>query len=111
MSLTITDLAVKKAKQLRSKMNYSDSWVLRVGLSGGGCSGFKYKLDFVEEPSSKEEYRLIEKNGLKLVCDKKSYVFLVGTEIDYEETLMNSGFIFNSPMASRKCGCGESVGF
>jgi len=111
MSLLITELAVEKAKELRNKMEHPDSLVLRVGLSGGGCSGFKYNLDFIEEPEEKEEYKLIEKDGLKIVCDKKSYIFLVGTEIDYEETLMSSGFIFNSPMASRKCGCGESVGF
>ena len=112
MSFTITDLAAEKAKELRSKMNHPETWVLRVGLRGGGCSGFKYDMDFIEAPNNdNKDYKFIEKNGLQVVCDKKSYIFLIGTEIDYEETLMSSGFAFKSPMASSKCGCGESVGF
>ena len=65
----------------------------------------------MEPPENESLYKSIEKDGLRVLVDKKSYVFLAGTEIDYEETMMSSGFAFNSPMASSKCGCGESVGF
>ena len=111
MSFSITDNAVLKAKEIRSKLNMSEDWVLCVGLQGGGCSGFKYSIDFMEAPDDESRYRSIEKGGLRILCDKKSYIFLVGTEIDYEETIMSSGFTFNTPMATSKCGCGESVGF
>jgi iron-sulfur cluster assembly protein len=65
----------------------------------------------MEPPEDESLYRSIEKDGLRVLVDKKSYIFLVGTEIDYEETMMSSGFTFNSPMAASTCGCGESVGF
>ena len=111
LNLSITDFAVEKAKEIRDKMGKPEDWVLRVGLLGGGCSGFKYDIDIVEPPEDERKYRSIEDNGLRVLCDSKSYVFLIGTEIDYEETMMSSGFTFNSPMAASKCGCGESVGF
>tara|TARA_R110000824_G_scaffold401691_2_gene613707 strand:+ start:1546 stop:1881 length:336 start_codon:yes stop_codon:yes gene_type:complete len=111
MSFTITDRAVTKAKELRSKLDKPDNWVLTVGLRGGGCSGFKYEVDFVEPPENISLYKSIVRDNLHVFVDKKSYFFLMGTEIDYEETIMSSGFVFNSPMASSKCGCGESVGF
>jgi iron-sulfur cluster assembly protein len=111
MSFTITDKAAEKAKSFRAEMGASDDWVLCVSLQGGGCSGFKYQIDFMEPPEDESLYRSIEKDGLRVLVDKKSYIFLVGTEIDYEETMMSSGFTFNSPMAASTCGCGESVGF
>ena len=111
MSFTITPKAVEKAKELRNKLNKPSEWVLSVGLSGGGCSGFRYNIDFAPPPENEALYRSIESDGLRVVCDKKSYIFLVGTEIDYEETIMSSGFKFNTPKATSKCGCGESIGF
>ena len=111
MGFSITDRAVEKAKELRSSQNMPEDWVLCVGLTGGGCSGFKYMLDLVAPPEDEALYRSIEHDGLRVLCDRKSYLFLVGTEIDYEESLMSSGFTFNSPTATAKCGCGESVSF
>ena len=111
MKLTITDSAVQKAKEIRSRMDKPNDWPLHIGLQGGGCSGFKYQIDFIEPPEDESLYHVIEKPDLRMLIDKKSYIFLIGTEIDYEETIMSSGFTFNSPMASKKCGCGESVGF
>ena len=110
MTFTITEKAVKKAQEFRASLG-KPNWVFVIGLKGGGCSGFKYDLDFMPLPSDETEYNVIEKDGLRVFCDKKSFDFLVGTEIDYEETMMSSGFVFNSPMASSKCGCGESVAF
>ena len=111
MSFTITNRAVEKAKAFREKMGASNDWVLCVGLQGGGCSGFKYQIDVIAPPEDESLYRSIEKEGLRVLVDKKSYLFLAGTEIDYEETMMSSGFTFKSPMATSSCGCGESVGF
>ena len=109
--ITITDRAVEKAKYFREKMGAPNSWVMSVGLRGGGCSGFKYQVDFIAPPEDESNYKLIEAEGLRVLVDKKSYLFLIGTEIDYVETMMTSGFEFNSPKATRMCGCGESVGF
>lgn len=111
MSFTITDIAIEKAKEIRDKLGKPEDWVLCIGLQGGGCSGFKYNIDFMSPPEDEKLYHSLERGGLKVLCDKKSYIFLVGTEIDYEETIMSSGFTFNTPMATSKCGCGESVGF
>ena len=111
MTFTITERAVQKAREFRDKLGKPDDWVLSVGLKGGGCSGFKYEIDFMSLPEDETAYKIIEKDGLRVFCDKKSYIFLVGTEIDYEETMMSSGFVFNTPMATSTCGCGESVGF
>jgi len=111
MSFTITEFAVEKAKEIRNKLNKPEDWVLSVGLQGGGCSGFKYNIDFMAPPEDESLYRVIEHANLRILCDKKSYIFLVGTEIGYEETIMTSGFTFSTPQATRTCGCGESVGF
>ena len=109
--ITITDRAVAKAKSFREKMGAPDDWVMSVGLQGGGCSGVKYLIDFIEPPEDESIYKSIESDGLRVLVDKKSYLFLIGTEIDYVETMMSSGFEFNSPLAKNSCGCGESVGF
>ena len=111
MSFTITDFAIEKAKEIREKLGKPEDWVLCVGLRGGGCSGFKYDIDFMEPPEDESKYQVVERAGLRVLCDKKSYIFLVGSEIDYEETIMSSGFKFNTPKATSMCGCGESVGF
>ena len=111
MTFSITTKAVEKAKEIRTKLDKPEDWVLTIGLEGGGCSGFKYNIDFMAPPEDPDLYYSIEKEGLHVLCDKKSYIFLIGTEIDYEESIMTSGFIFNTPMATGTCGCGESVAF
>ena len=111
MSLTITKEALNKALELRKKLGHPDDWVLSIGLSGGGCSGFMYKFDFISPPETDKHYKVTKFDNINIYCDKKSYIFLNGTEIDYEETLMSSGFVFNNPLATRSCGCGESVAF
>jgi iron-sulfur cluster assembly protein len=111
VSFTITDAAVRKAKEIKKQSDYPEDWVLNVGLQSGGCSGFKYNIELMEPPEDETLFRVVEKLGLRVFCDKKSYLFLIGTEIGFEETLMQSGFTFNTPKATRKCGCGESVAF
>jgi len=79
---------------------------LRAGVMGGGCSGFTYCLDFTYEKNEKD--REIIDNGIKIYVDPKSYLYLMGTEIDYIDGLSGKGFKFENPNARRTCGCGES---
>jgi iron-sulfur cluster assembly protein len=80
--------------------------VLRVAVKGGGCSGLTYVLDIVDE--AHEGDKIIDMNGVKLAIDRKSYIFLAGTELDYSGGLNGKGFIFNNPNAKKACGCGTS---
>ena len=82
-----------------------DSFV-RVGVTSGGCSGLSYNLEFDKE--QKPEDKLFEDNGVRIVVDKKSFLYLVGMTLEYSGGLNGKGFIFNNPNASRTCGCGES---
>ena len=79
---------------------------VRVGVEGGGCSGLTYQLKFDTE--LKENDKVFEDKGLKLIVDKKSFLYLVGTELDFSDGLNGKGFQFHNPNASRTCGCGES---
>ena len=79
---------------------------VRVGVESGGCSGLSYKLDFDEKQQIED--RIIESNGIKILVDKKSYLYLVGTTLNYSGGLNGKGFIFENPNANRTCGCGES---
>ena len=81
---------------------------LRVGVKGGGCSGLTYMLDLVEEP--REDDKLLEEHGLRLYVDRKSYIFLAGTILEYSGGLNGKGFVFNNPNAKTTCGCGTSFG-
>ena len=81
---------------------------LRVGVKGGGCSGLTYVLDMVDGPE--EDDKVIEEHGMKLFVDRKSYVFLAGTILEYSGGLNGKGFVFNNPNAKTTCGCGTSFG-
>ena len=110
MSIKMTDFAVEKVSDMMRKSGFetADSF-LKVGLRGGGCSGYTYDFSFVEEASDTD--RVFTFGDLSVCIDKKSYLFLAGTEIDYEETVFKSGIKINNPAATRVCGCGESVAF
>jgi iron-sulfur cluster assembly protein len=84
----------------------SNDSFLRVGVEGGGCSGLSYKMDFDQQ--MKEGDQLFEDKGIKILVDKKSFLYLVGTVLEYSGGLNGKGFNFNNPNASRTCGCGES---
>jgi len=92
-------------KLIESEGHPEDSFV-RVGVKGGGCSGLMYELDF--DTNVLEGDQVFEDNGIKVVVDKKSFLYLVGTELDYTGGLNGSGFVFVNPNANRTCGCGES---
>lgn len=104
--ITISERAVNKLTTLKNENNYDESYFLRVGVEGGGCSGLSYKLDF--DNQTKEDDKFFEDKGMKIAVDKKSFLYLVGTELDFTDGLNGKGFNFINPNASRTCGCGES---
>lgn len=79
---------------------------IRVGVKSGGCSGLSYDLDF--DKNQKDDDKVFEDNGVKIIVDKKSFLYLIGTTLEYSGGLNGTGFVFNNPNASRTCGCGES---
>jgi iron-sulfur cluster assembly protein len=107
-SIYISDKAKAKVQQLMNDAGIGNdpSYFLRVGVVGGGCSGLSYKLDFDNE--SKPMDQVFEDNGLKIVTDLKSFLYLVNTMLDFSDGLNGKGFYFSNPNASRTCGCGES---
>jgi iron-sulfur cluster assembly protein len=107
-SIYVSDKAKKKALQLMEEAGVSgdDSYFLRVGVVGGGCSGLSYKLDFDNEIKPMDQ--VFEDNGVKIVTDLKSFLYLVNTELNFSDGLNGKGFYFDNPNASRSCGCGES---
>ena len=104
--ISITEKAKEHVQTLREKEGYGDDFNIRVSVKGGGCSGLMYNLVFDNE--LKEGDQLFEDNGVKVVVDRKSFLYLVGTELDYSGGLNGKGFIFKNPNATRSCGCGES---
>ena len=101
--ITLSDSAAKRVKEM---LEGSDHVGLRPGVQGGGCSGFSYTLKFSDGPEPTD--KIIEAKGVEIHVDKKSYLYLMGTEIDYVEENLQAGFKFVNPNAKRTCGCGES---
>lgn len=106
MPITMTERAAEKIRKVFEENNMPDDACLRVGVKGGGCSGFSYTLDVTDKPAEDDE--VFEAHGVRVVCDPKSYLYLNGTEVDYEDALVQGGFQFHNPNASRSCGCGAS---
>ena len=106
MALTMTQQAAEKIKGIFKDQNMPEGSCLRVGIKGGGCSGFNYTLDVAGGPAEDDE--VFESHGLRIVCDPKSYLYLNGTEVDYEESMLKGQFVFNNPNAKTRCGCGAS---
>ncbi len=104
--ITVTESALTKLNHLRAEGNRDDSYFVRVGVAGGGCSGLTYVLDF--DNQLKADDKVFEDKGVKIVCDKKSFLYLIGTQLEFTDGLNGKGFVFNNPNASRTCGCGES---
>jgi iron-sulfur cluster assembly protein len=92
--------------ELMQQENKPGETFIRVGVDSGGCSGLSYKLEF--DNVMREGDQVFEDNGVKVVVDRKSFLYLAGTELDYTGGLNGKGFVFNNPNASRTCGCGES---
>jgi iron-sulfur cluster assembly protein len=108
--LTISDEALEQAMALRNKLNKPEDWGIRISVRGGGCSGFMYDLDFCQ-PGGEDGDRAFDFDGISLYCDRKSYLFVIGTRLDWEDSLQSTGFVFKNPNETGACGCGESVLF
>ena len=103
-AVSITDRAAEKIKELLAAET-KEAQGLRLKVVGGGCSGLQYKMDLdLQRPAD----RVFEKDGAKVLVDMKSLLYLNGTELDYKEELMQSGFVFQNPNVKRSCGCGTS---
>ena len=103
----VSDKAKERVKHLMQEGNMSENdYFLRVSVVGGGCSGLSYKMDF--DNSTKPSDQVFEDNGIKVVTDLKSFLYLVNTTLEFTDGLNGKGFHFNNPNASRSCACGES---
>ena len=103
--IKVTENAKSKAIQLM-KEDGKAGFFIRVGVKGGGCSGLMYELTFDNE--IKDSDKSFDDNGVKVVVDKKSFLYLIGTTLDFSGGLNGKGFVFTNPNADRTCGCGES---
>jgi iron-sulfur cluster assembly protein len=108
MPIQLSESAAREIKSIIKQQSLPEtSTKLRVGVKGGGCSGFSYMLDLVEEPKSEGDEEM-DSQGLKILCDMKSYLYLNGVEIDFKDEVMGRGFVFKNPNATSTCGCGSS---
>ncbi|MAB64276.1 MAG: Fe-S cluster assembly protein HesB [Marinovum sp.] len=105
-AVTLTQKAVK---QINALMDQNGHYGLRLGVKKGGCAGMEYTLDYVDEVTQHDE--VIEQDGARVLIAPMAQMFLFGTEIDYEVSLLEAGFKFNNPNVTESCGCGESIKF
>ena len=106
LGVEIIEKAAEKIKYFATKDGVSDNVGLRVAVKGGGCSGMTYDLDITNE--ERESDKVVEQFGVKVMVDKKSYIYLVGTVLDFSDGLNGKGFTFENPNAKKACGCGTS---
>lgn len=104
-ALSLTKVAAEKVMEIRGAENIEEHYALRVKVIGGGCAGFQYDLYFDE---SEESDYVFEDNGVTLVADQMSFMYLMGTQVDYVEGLQGAGFKFINPNTTGSCGCGSS---
>lgn len=104
--IAVTDKAKERISELRTEEGHSSAHNIRVAVKGGGCSGLMYDLEFDDQITDKDD--VFEDKGVKIIVDKKSLLYLLGTTLDFTDGLNGKGFQFINPNASRTCGCGES---
>ncbi len=109
MAITLTGRAVLEIARIMAEQNLNEDAYLRVGCKGGGCSGFSYTLGF-DDARPTDVDQQFEQEGITIVCDPKSLLYLNGMQIDFETSLMGRGFKFQNPNASNSCGCNQSFG-
>src|SRR3954468_18301171 len=107
MAVSLTERAAKEVQKIITDQNLDAATVLRVGVAGGGCSGFQYSLGFDQKFDEKADSKF-DCHGVTLVVDKKSALYLDGTTVDFYEGLEKRGFTFENPNATKSCGCGSS---
>ena len=105
--VTLSDMAAKQINQLIDDQG-DGAVAIRLGIRKRGCSGMSYTMDFIDETATADAGDKIEKNGATLYVDPAAIMFLFGTEIDYQDGDLQSGFVFNNPNEAGRCGCGES---
>ena len=106
-AVILTETAAREIKSIIEQQELDlDKVRLRVGVKGGGCSGFSYLLDLTE--TQKETDEVFEQHGVKIIIDPKSLLYLSGVTVDFKDELMGRGFVFNNPNATSSCGCGSS---
>ena len=103
--MSLTEAAAERVKHLMSSRDEPANG-LRIGVRTGGCSGMAYSMDFADDKEPFDE--VVEEKGVTLFVDSKALMFLIGTEMDYVEDKLQSGFVFNNPNEKGRCGCGES---
>lgn len=105
--IKVSETAKKKVIELMQEDGYNPTTdYVRVGVKSGGCSGLSYELKFDKE--NQEDDKVFVDNDVKIIIDKKSFLYLIGTTLEYSGGLNGTGFVFNNPNANRTCGCGES---
>ena len=105
--IKVSDTAKSKVVELMTEEGYDPSKdYVRVGVKSGGCSGLSYELKF--DHSASQEDKIFEDNSVRIIVDKKSFLYLIGTILEFSGGLNGKGFVFNNPNAQRTCGCGES---
>ncbi len=102
----VSESAKKKIIEIKAKEGWGDDYFVRVSVTSGGCSGLTYQMDFDNQPRPDDQ--VFEDNGMKVVTDIKSLLYLFNSTLEFSEGLNGKGFTFNNPNASRTCGCGES---
>ncbi len=108
MAILLTETAAREIKKIIKEQELGEEQTrLRVGVKGGGCSGFTYMLDLTEEQKGESDEEM-DSHGIKILVDMKSYLYLNGTEIDFRDEIMGRGFVFKNPNATSTCGCGSS---
>jgi iron-sulfur cluster assembly protein len=105
-AVSVSDAAVEYARQKLTARGTPDA-AIRLGIRGGGCSGFSYVIEFSDDPP-RDRDRVFEFSGVRFYVDKKSLIYLAGSVLDYERTLMFQGFKFRNPQEASSCGCGHS---
>ena len=105
--IVLTERAASEVKTIIQQQSLdAEKTYLRLGVKGGGCSGFSYTLDLTESVGENDEQWDI--HGIKVICDPKSNIYLEGTQLDFKDEIMGRGFVFNNPNATHTCGCGSS---
>jgi iron-sulfur cluster assembly protein len=103
--ISVTEKALEQIIKIKAQENAADHMGLRLGVSGGGCSGLSYKIEFSE---MKPNDNILEMNNVKILIDPKSAIYLKGIVLDFKDGLNGKGFVFDNPNAKNTCGCGES---
>ena len=106
-TVILSETAAREVKSIVQQQGLdADKLCLRVGVKGGGCSGFSYILDLTETQKDSDE--VFEQHGVRIICDPKSMLYLGGTTVDFKDEIMGRGFVFTNPNATTSCGCGSS---